>query len=137
MIYLAYCSAATALMSNADLIALLRTSRKNNEALGITGMLLYHEGSFMQVLEGEKEAVQSTYRKILIDRRHHNLIKMLDGPIEQRSFREWSMGFVGSDDLTEDDRSAYTHFMDAPTDSEPAASGRALKLLQSFRRLAR
>ena len=61
MKYLIYMSSATQLMSNEELLELLKTCRENNEKKNLTGMLLYGEGAFVQVLEGEEETVEATY----------------------------------------------------------------------------
>lgn len=57
MIQLVYMSAALWRPTRSDLVTLLAKARQNNSQLGVTGMLLYHDGSFMQVLEGEEPAV--------------------------------------------------------------------------------
>ncbi len=64
MFFLVYVSSATRPFSGEDLRALLATCRKNNAELGVTGMLLYKDGNFMQVLEGDEEAVRGLYEKI-------------------------------------------------------------------------
>ncbi len=71
---------------------ILAASRRNNPRDGITGMLLYVEGGFMQVLEGEDAAVSAVYARIARDRRHWNSQVLLDRAAP-RAFGEWSMGF--------------------------------------------
>ena len=90
---LIYISSAANLFSNEDLIDILTTSRLNNARLKITGLMLYNEGSILQVLEGEEEVVHTTYDTIRRDNRHHGLIKMIDFGIKERNFTDWSMGF--------------------------------------------
>ncbi len=80
-------------MNNDELLAILQISRHNNTSRGLTGMLLYSEGSFIQLLEGEEENLDTTYHSILTDPRHKNVIKMLEGESDKRVFPEWSMGF--------------------------------------------
>ncbi len=82
-----------------ELRAILEISRHNNQASGITGLLLYIDGGFLQVLEGEDRAVQETYARIRADQRHWEARLLLDreGP---RAFGDWSMGFTH---LTGDD----------------------------------
>jgi Sensors of blue-light using FAD len=72
---------------------ILASSRKNNLKAGITGVLLYIDGGFMQVLEGERRAVTETYARICKDQRHWNMGVLLDGDAS-RAFGEWSMGFL-------------------------------------------
>lgn len=93
MIRIVYLSVATKMMSQEDLLSLLEQSRTNNLKLDITGMLLYGDGSFLQVLEGEEESVKSLYEKILIDERHKECILIDESAIDEKSFSGWSMGF--------------------------------------------
>lgn len=90
-----YASAQTEKFSHADIIALLKIARKNNSALGVSGVLLYDSGSFFQVLEGEPDVLQALYEKITSDKRHKRIVKIIVEPIESRSFSEWTMGYAG------------------------------------------
>jgi hypothetical protein len=76
-----------------ELDELLSKCRINNASLGITGILLFNEGSFFQVLEGEKKAVESLYEKISKDKRHNKATKIIMEPIKERSFEDWTMGY--------------------------------------------
>jgi uncharacterized membrane protein (DUF373 family) len=80
-------------MSTQDLLALLQQSRKNNADKGVTGMLLYGNGTFLQVLEGEERAVDAIIAKIRKDPRHQNLKMLHRKTIERRQYSDWSMGF--------------------------------------------
>ncbi|MGB0418000.1 MAG: BLUF domain-containing protein [Opitutales bacterium] len=88
-----YISMATKMMSTQDMQRLLHQATTNNNKTGITGILLYRSGLFMQYLEGTKNVVQSLYTKIKNDRRHTSLIKMHDKPISERVFKNWAMEF--------------------------------------------
>ncbi|TSD67437.1 BLUF domain-containing protein [Inquilinus sp. KBS0705] len=88
-----YLSTAVKLMSDADLIDILRVARAQNAENRISGVLLYSEGTFLQVLEGDDANVNAIYANIQKDKRHKNLITLLDEPISQKSFSDWSMGF--------------------------------------------
>lgn len=89
-----YASAALRPFSEAELAELLAAARANNERLGVTGMLLYDAGSFLQVLEGEPLVLPSLFEKIGRDKRHHRVVALLERNIEQRQFGEWRMGFA-------------------------------------------
>lgn len=93
LVHCIYASAATRELGGLELVELLQRSRENNERQGLTGMLLYTEGSFFQVLEGEPGAVDALYEKIALDRRHDRVTKIIREPIETRAFAEWTMGF--------------------------------------------
>lgn len=136
MIYLAYCSAATRLLDSEALAELLRVCRANNERAGLTGLLLYHDGSFMQVLEGESEAVRAAYRRIQNDPRHRSLIKLAEAPLPQRNFGRWAMAFTDTQSLGPADLDAYSRFLHEPPEAR-ADSPRAIQLLLSFRELIR
>ncbi|HMI89071.1 MAG TPA: BLUF domain-containing protein [Polyangiaceae bacterium] len=94
MLEVIYISAAVKPFSQAELTTLLRKARINNTRLGVTGMLLYDRGSFLQVLEGEIADVRSLYEVISKDPRHERVIKLLETTVPNRSFGDWSMGFA-------------------------------------------
>ncbi len=93
MYHLAYFSTSTQHFSENDLNELLVTSQKNNQQINITGILLFIEGCFLQILEGNKDTVQTLYKKVKEDTRHDDVIKIFDGEKQERSFDKWSMGF--------------------------------------------
>jgi hypothetical protein len=99
-----YASAATHDFSNEDLIDLLKLARKNNSRRNITGMLLHHEGSFIQILEGPEDTVQALFETISRDKRHAKMLLLSRRNVEERTFGDWGMGFacsscVGNKDL--------------------------------------
>lgn len=71
---------------------ILEKSRKNNARLGITGMLIYIEGTILQILEGEREIIEQMFLVIKDDARHTSVVRILEGAIEKRNFSDWSMG---------------------------------------------
>jgi hypothetical protein len=88
-----YGSSAVRPMTQAEIDVILEQARRRNTETGITGILFYLDGNFLQLLEGEEPALSETFSRIRLDTRHRNLIKMLDGPIEQRSFAASPMAF--------------------------------------------
>ena len=135
LINLIYVSSGTQLFSEADLLALLERSRRNNEPVGITGMLLYHDGNFIQALEGEGQAVVATHARIAKDPRHNRLITLCKTPIEQRTFGDWSMGFRNLDSPELRSVPGYSEFMNEDWRGRQMCEtpDRALKLLRLFR----
>jgi uncharacterized membrane protein (DUF373 family) len=93
MLQISYISAATTPMSTKDLLALLQKSRENNANSSITGMLLYGNGAFLQVLEGEEQPIDRLIEKIKNDSRHTNIKMLYRKHISQRQYSDWSMGF--------------------------------------------
>ena len=99
---LVYVSAATRELSDKELVQLLEKARRRNSDRGVTGMLIFHEGSFIQVLEGEEDTVQQIYNTIGGDPRHDKKRVLFRGHVEERAFGEWTMGFFrarGLEDL--------------------------------------
>ena len=90
---LIYVSTATAEYDADAIKSVLESSVRQNTKNGITGLLLYAHGSIMQVIEGTKEAIAETMKRIVADERHFNVIELLYAPISERDFGTWSMGF--------------------------------------------
>jgi len=109
MKYLIYMSTSVRLFNDAELKQLLRTSQANNAVNKLTGMLLYSEGTFVQVLEGEAEVLDKIYAEIQHDSRHKNIIKLAEGNLDERIFPFWSMGFKT---LSADDLSVFDAYID-------------------------
>jgi hypothetical protein len=132
---LIYLSAATVPFSQVDLLALLTKSRKNNSALGVSGMLLFKDGNFLQVLEGEESKVQPLYEKISLDQRHKTLITLSMGYCPERDFPDWSMGFhdLRSSELAK--TPGFSTFLETSLTSSHfiADPGKAKKLLLLFK----
>jgi hypothetical protein len=93
MLQMIYTSEAKKKFSPGELQALMLTARHNNDRSGITGMLLYEDGTFLQVLEGENEVVETTYQRIAADKRHDKIMLIARFEIDHRSFHDWEMGF--------------------------------------------
>ena len=110
MFYIVYISIAVKPLNHDDLSALLRQCCDSNHKLGITGILLYQQGMFMQMLEGDKQTVLDLYHRISRDPRHTAVHTVVDGEIEERNFADWSMGFVNMDKAG--DLPAYGDFVD-------------------------
>ncbi|GAB5520262.1 MAG: hypothetical protein RhofKO_25130 [Rhodothermales bacterium] len=91
--YTVYSSSARRALSDAELQDILAASRRNNEPVGVTGLLLYVEGNFLQILEGAQEDVESTYERIMRDERHSQILRLVSGHHPTRQFPDWSMGF--------------------------------------------
>ncbi len=111
MVYqLVYVSRATNEPSDEELGQLLTQARANNERVGVTGMLLYHDGTFIQVLEGDKERVEEIYNRIDHDPRHIDPNIVLRHEVEEPSFEDWSMGYKRTDQSS-DMPEGFHHFL--------------------------
>ena len=135
MLAMAYLSSASVPYSDEDLADLLLHSRANNGRLGLTGMLLYRDGQFLQVLEGPDEVVRERYDVIAADARHRDVHKLMESQVTERQFPEWTMGFRVMTNAVMEDIPGYEDFFG----SRPARLGatqkasRARLLLEWFR----
>ena len=136
LIYLVYVSASVYPFSEAELLELLVKARENNAALGVTGMLLYGKGNFIQVLEGEEENVIAVHQKILKDPRHKSIITLMQRNTDRRLFPDWSMGFKNISHVSAENTPGFSDFL--TTDMTPEAFQNnpeaAYKLLLTFRK---
>lgn len=97
---LVYVSRASSLMTSADLAKILVTARETNPTLGVTGILMYRRGDFLQVLEGPELAVDVLFRRIVKDPRHQEVEVVTRTPVARRQFADWSMALA---EVTEPD----------------------------------
>ncbi|MBM3545285.1 MAG: BLUF domain-containing protein [Alphaproteobacteria bacterium] len=74
-----------------SLAGILLQARQNNARNGITGALICREDLFLQMLEGRRDVVTSTFARILRDERHVDVVNLLSTDIDNRLFPEWSM----------------------------------------------
>jgi hypothetical protein len=87
-------------VADLDLVnSILASSTRNNSANGITGVLIATKTHFLQILEGEFEALNATFQRISGDTRHDNIQLISFTEIEERKFGEWAMHGIGLFDL--------------------------------------
>lgn len=125
-----YVSAATRPFSDVDLALLLTASRLNNEPRGLTGVLLYREGHFIQALEGPEQAVRRTLATIAADPRHTGVWILADALVTTREFGSWSMGYLPPD---ASDSSSGPAWFGTPEATGTRDDSRAGELLEWFR----
>ena len=95
----AYCyvSEASSPVSHADLKAILDTAQNFNRRHDITGCLIYEQGHFAQVLEGDEQELDALVQRIARDPRHRDVRVIWSGPVERRMFDQWSMAAFNLD----------------------------------------
>jgi len=99
-------------MSDAELVELLLQSRARNERLRLTGMLLYKDENFMQVLEGNEADVMKVFADIEVDARHKNIDVLRSEYIQNRNFPNWTMGFANVNNLDPRALPGFSRFME-------------------------
>lgn len=95
---LIYTCALTQAVSTDDLEMIARSSRARNAENEITGILLYKDGSVLQVLEGDKAAVLALYSKIEKDSRITKPLILIQRVAAKREFPNWCMGYKNADE---------------------------------------
>lgn len=134
LFHIAYVSFSDKKFTEKELEHLLFEIRSKNKEQNITGLLLYNNESFIQVVEGEKQILLKVFEQIKEDGRHHNIVKLIEEPIEKRSFPDWSMGFEMVDYKKTKNIPGFSNFMttDNPARLIKNASREVMKLLNSF-----
>ena len=120
LVRLLYASRASAGIDTEELHAILKQSKPGNAALGITGVLCYSGGIFLQVLEGGRSQVNQLYARLLRDTRHQGVELLLYQTIGERRFAGWSMGLV---DMARLNPSLLLKYSAGPTLDPFSASG--------------
>jgi len=80
--------------SAAAIDAILAQSRQYNPTSGITGILCYGGGIFLQAIEGGRMAISELYGHIQRDARHKDVVLLQYEEIAERRFSGWTMGQV-------------------------------------------
>lgn len=91
-----YSSVSSTPMQQDDLEDILEHAQSHNAAEGITGALVYTDGHFMQILEGERSTVEQLMRRIAKDLRHENVAVLLSSDVPAAAFSDWSMAYVSA-----------------------------------------
>ncbi len=116
LVSLVYFSHAKQRYDDEALMTLLQLCRSNNARAGITGILLYHDGNFVQALEGPRQAVEGLFARIHRDPAHEGIIATVAMPIKRRQFADWSMGFLPGSAVPEATRRLVTEALRAPAE---------------------
>ncbi len=91
---ISYVSTANPTLKDSDIQDLFEDIKSNNEKNNITGILMYSNGNFFQVLEGEKNKVRNLFNKIKVDYRHYDIIKIFDREIRHKAFSDYNSSFT-------------------------------------------
>ncbi|MFM8898502.1 MAG: BLUF domain-containing protein [Burkholderiales bacterium] len=136
---LAYTSSATRMLMEVGLEKLLTDARSRNWSLGVTGVLLYDDGNFFQYLEGQRQALHQVYERIQHSRQHHNLIELVQQPIQKREFLNWNMGLcrVMSSELLRLSSAAWSQDLLTAQSNEVSQSDGLVLLLDFWLRAGR
>ncbi len=133
ILQLTYISTAARGVDFADCSQILDTSRRNNTADGISGLLLFNGLRFLQALEGEPGRVSAAIARIRGDARHRSVVVLSERQVEAPEFGQWSMAFERAGNTAPADTLVQT--VDSMVAALPSPNLKAL--FQSFVRLQR
>jgi hypothetical protein len=106
---LVYCSRAAEGIGDVAVDGIIAAARRNNAAHGITGLLFFGGGLFLQWLEGPRQSVLQLLRTLEADRRHHDIVILSRSEeVRERLFGDWDMELVAPDDIGDVLRDALT-----------------------------
>ena len=139
---LTYVSTAVGVLPASELDRILLRSRISNAGSDVTGLLLFHEGSFLQVIEGPAAGVMALMEKIRRDRRHANVQVLESSPVSARAFAGQPLSYLAPRHLTAEDRTdlagllavARANFAPKPTPAHDLVT-RLWCFLAAFRNL--
>lgn len=91
---LTYTSWARPSISDGDVEDILKSAHTNNPLDGISGVLIFNGGAFMQVLEGSEQAIDEMVERLRRDKRHSNFFIREERLVTERAFPDWSMAYL-------------------------------------------
>ena len=135
LIHIVYVSFTVKDLSENQLDELLINIRKRNKIQEVTGLLLYNDGSFIQLIEGAEDAIKSLFEKIKKDTRHTNIVLLLEERIKKRAFPDWSMGYFRLSQEQMKEIPGYSDFLNSDDSIHfiESTTREAMKLLNSFK----
>ena len=125
-----YVSQVSPNLSEHKVLELIENSETSNNQNDITGVLLYSDGNFFQVIEGKKELIQNLFDKIKADERHENIIIIFERPIIRAAYD----GFI-SDFLTVQKKfnpETISHYLQHTQTLDPKSQAVVKTMIKTF-----
>ena len=137
MISKVYISSAKLMLQERDIISIVKAAQIKNQSMGITGILLFNSGNFMQLIEGAEANVAELYEKIKNDNRHTDVTQLLEEEISHRNFDNWFMGYKDLATLNRVDQDILSPFLNEEPNFSiyKNNSYRALEFLEMFKKI--
>lgn len=130
--HLIYISHAIGDIGFSDIQDILQCSRDNNFQLQVTGLLIFRDGYFVQLLEGTESTVKQILGKILLDERNHDLRVLAEFSSEERFFEEWSMAYVDGD-ISVNETAALVQLCEEASKKGACAKQKLIHFLHGFK----
>ncbi|MBR7617948.1 BLUF domain-containing protein [Phenylobacterium sp. 20VBR1] len=130
-----YLSTSRELLTTLAVTALVAQASHANKTRQVTGMLCYHDGTFLQFIEGARSSLDELMGKIRRDERHTGIIQVHDKPIEARLFPQWSMSLVRTSRLNPAQLAGFQDLrtLDVRAPGAPSHAARVADFLEPFR----
>jgi len=135
LMHIVYVSFSFKDLTEIELENLLVDIRRRNKLQKVTGLLLYNDGTFIQLIEGKPRVIKNLFEKIKNDKRHSNVVLLLDESIKKRAFPDWTMGYYKLNSKQSGKIPGYSDFMHSKDSRKliESTSFEAMKLLNSFK----
>jgi hypothetical protein len=115
---LVYCSRATPGVDDDAVHRIIRSARRRNPELGITGLLVFGSGIFFQWLEGPRDNITALMERLQADNRHLDIVTLDSSEeVRERLFPDWDMELVGGDHIRDVLQDALDNARDAASAS--------------------
>ncbi|SFN47113.1 BLUF domain-containing protein [Salegentibacter flavus] len=127
---ISYVSTANKDLTDPEVTNIMKRTMKFNRNHDISGILLYNENNFFQLLEGEKQTVLELYKIISEDSRHYDIIKFLEKPIFNTPFDGYLTEFIT--DIKRCDESTlekYQHYLKVLNPGSQKSMKRVLEVM--------
>lgn len=127
---ISYVSSAHKDLTVEEVNQILKQTNKFNKSQNITGILLFNERNFFQLIEGEKKTVLDLYARIALDPRHHNIIQFLEKPVSRPSFDGYLTDFITDNKKYEPEKlEMYLHYIEVLNPESEKAISRVIELM--------
>lgn len=127
---ISYVSSARNDLPVQDVKNILDQANKFNKLQGLTGILLYNDKNFFQLIEGEKQIVLDLFERITLDPRHHNIIQFLEKPVSRPPFDGYLTDFITDNNKYDPEKIAkYLHYIEVLNPESEKALKRVIELM--------
>lgn len=113
-----------------ELKILYEKAKENNRVNNITGVLIYKDRNFLQVLEGEEHHVDQTFKRIKKDKRHKNIFEIINSEIEERIFEDYNFGFTIVNN-NEELKNLY-QYLDWLKEADSSHANKVVRMVENF-----
>ena len=95
-----YCSRAAEGIDDGEVGRIVELSQRRNAARSITGVLVFGNGVFFQIIEGPAVQIDNLIAILRIDPRHHDIVSLeRSEDMRERLYPNWEMERVEADSI--------------------------------------